>query len=314
MPIGRTAIPVARDTSDLRIGRRGLLSTIMLSVSIRKHPAVWENSARDNDTNRPGQPFGGGRLAEQSPGREYASTPNVTIITVVYNGAATLERTVKSVLAQAHHGIEYVVIDGGSTDGTVPILEKYGDKIACWVSERDNGIYDAMNKGISLARGKWIYFLGADDFLSDENVIDSLALDREKEAQLVFGYVTDDRGNVFESRFGWRTLLHNTVHHQSAFYRAELFKDFRYSTVVPVVGDYELNLRIFTNRLKFRRVDRLIAVCASSGVSQSGSDYHNFLDYFLIRSRYMGYLKNGVLLGILLLSLVKRHAMSVLSR
>ena len=92
-------------------------------------------------------------------------SPRISIITVVYNGASTLEQTILSVLKQTYSRIEYIIIDGGSKDGTVDIIKKYQDRIAYWVSEPDEGIYDAMNKGIRHASGDWIYFLGADDIL-----------------------------------------------------------------------------------------------------------------------------------------------------
>ena len=84
----------------------------------------------------------------------------ISIVTVVYNGASTLEQTILSVLGQTYPHIEYIIIDGGSKDGTVDIIKKYQDRIAYWVSEPDEGIYDAMNKGIRHASGDWIYFLG----------------------------------------------------------------------------------------------------------------------------------------------------------
>ena len=93
----------------------------------------------------------------------------ISVVTVCYNAADTIEKTMLSVLNQTYHDIEYIIIDGGSTDGTVEIIRKYADRIAYWVSEPDKGIYDAMNKGIKVATGEYIYFLGADDLLC-ENV------------------------------------------------------------------------------------------------------------------------------------------------
>ncbi|MBL7985738.1 MAG: glycosyltransferase, partial [Flavobacteriales bacterium] len=91
-------------------------------------------------------------------------TPLVSIVTVVYNGAATLERTIQSVLAQSHPRIEYIIMDGGSTDGTLDILRRYDDRIAYWRSAKDKGIYDAMNKGIAECTGEWIGMINAEDW------------------------------------------------------------------------------------------------------------------------------------------------------
>jgi glycosyltransferase involved in cell wall biosynthesis len=88
----------------------------------------------------------------------------ITVITVVYNGEKLLENTIKSVISQPYDNIEYVIIDGCSTDGTVDIIKKYENNITYWLSEKDNGIYDAMNKGIKQATGKGLLFLNAGDF------------------------------------------------------------------------------------------------------------------------------------------------------
>lgn len=97
-------------------------------------------------------------------------TPQISTVTVAYNAAATIRRTIESVLRQTHGDREYLVIDGGSTDGTLDILREYGDAIR-WQSEPDKGIYDAMNKGIRLARGRWIHLLNADDEYASPSVL-----------------------------------------------------------------------------------------------------------------------------------------------
>ena len=95
----------------------------------------------------------------------------ISVVTVCYNAADTIEKTILSVLNQTYHDIEYIIIDGGSTDGTVEIIRKYADKIAYWVSEPDKGIYDAMNKGIEVATGEWINFMNAGDRFYKSDVI-----------------------------------------------------------------------------------------------------------------------------------------------
>lgn len=102
----------------------------------------------------------------------------ISVVTVCYNAADTIEKTMLSVLNQTYHDIEYIIIDGGSTDGTVEIIRKYADRIAYWVSEPDKGIYDAMNKGIKVATGEWINFMNAGDEFVDEGVIEKLFQNR----------------------------------------------------------------------------------------------------------------------------------------
>jgi glycosyltransferase involved in cell wall biosynthesis len=101
--------------------------------------------------------------------------PRLTIITVVFNGAATLEHTIRSVLEQSYDNVEYIIIDGGSTDATLDILHQYEDRIDYWLSEKDAGIYDAMNKGITLASGDYIGMLNSDDFFSSSSSLEIIA-------------------------------------------------------------------------------------------------------------------------------------------
>jgi len=121
---------------------------------------------------------GGCRLRNQSPGWE-AGKPLVSVITVVFNSAGLLERTLTSVLGQTYPNIEYIVIDGGSEDGTVDIIRKHEDRIAYWISEPDRGIYDAMNKGLAAATGDFLWFLNAGDLAYRAETLESVFQDRK---------------------------------------------------------------------------------------------------------------------------------------
>ncbi|MDX2226059.1 MAG: glycosyltransferase family 2 protein [Verrucomicrobiae bacterium] len=109
-------------------------------------------------------------------GREDASgssspPPVLTVATVTYNAEKTLEKTILSVLSQTAQHVEYVIVDGGSTDSTLEILQQYSDRISCWITQKDGGVYDAMNKAIALSRGQWIHLLNADDcYVSGESL------------------------------------------------------------------------------------------------------------------------------------------------
>lgn len=100
-----------------------------------------------------------------------ANYPLVTVITVVYNAKELLEETILSVLNQTYSNIEYIIVDGGSTDGTLDIIKKYQDKISKYISEPDQGIYDAMNKGMSLSKGQWLNFMNAGDSFYSNDVL-----------------------------------------------------------------------------------------------------------------------------------------------
>ena len=116
-----------------------------------------------------------------------ANSPLITVITVVLDGVVDLEGTITSVINQSYNNIEYIVIDGGSTDGTLSIIKKYEDKINYWISETDNGIYDAMNKGVCLANGEWLCFMNSGDTFFNQNTFLDLA-DFLKDEKKLFIY------------------------------------------------------------------------------------------------------------------------------
>lgn len=114
--------------------------------------------------------------------------PLITIITVAYNAVKDIENTILSVLNQTYPNIEYIIIDGGSTDGTLDIIKKYEDKISYWVSEADKGIYDAMNKGALKATGEWLNFMNAGDTFYDQQVLEKVFKDNDwSDADVIYG-------------------------------------------------------------------------------------------------------------------------------
>ncbi len=193
----------------------------------------------------------------------------ISIITVVKNGNKSLEKAIQSVVNQEYLYIEYIVIDGGSTDGTLDVILKYDKKISYWVSEADKGIYDAMNKGLQAANGKWIFFLGADDYFFDNYSISKLAKYIDKDVKMIFGNVVYSSGYYFKSRITPRMIISNTVHHQSCIYNSKLFADFNYDINTKVYGDYELNLISFLRNHKFHYVNETISFCQIGGASST---------------------------------------------
>jgi glycosyltransferase involved in cell wall biosynthesis len=179
----------------------------------------------------------------------------ISIITVCFNSADTVEGTIRTVLDQTHGDVEHVIVDGGSTDGTLDILAKYRDRIDTIVSEPDEGIYDAMNKGIRLATGQMVGCLNADDIYADENVIADVAVAVESNAyEGVYGdlvYVPrDDPGKVLRY---WKAgeYLPRAFHvgwvppHPTFFCRRSLFERFGYyNALYRIAGDFELMLRL----------------------------------------------------------------------
>jgi putative colanic acid biosynthesis glycosyltransferase len=230
--------------------------------------------------------IGGGLRTKGFHKESPLNLPLISVVTVVFNGKNSLEKTIQSVLNQSYKNIEYVIIDGGSTDSTQNIINKYTDVIDYWISEPDNGIYDAMNKGINAARGDWIYFLGSDDILYDNRTISDVVAYLAKEESVVFGNIMYNNGKCVKSRFNIYTLLHNTVHHQSAFYNANLFRNWSYDSGLRLIADYELNLRIYLNKMKYQQINKTIAICNQRGQSRSNLK-QAFIETNLVRKKYV---------------------------
>lgn len=230
--------------------------------------------------------------------------PLLSIIIPVYNADRWLEKAIQSVTAQRLAGSQLLVIDGGSTDRSLDIIQQYAYAIDTVVSEKDNGIYDAMNKGVDRAVGQWIYFLGADDQL-EPDVLNKIAPYLKPEFAVVYGPIRFDNGQRLDSKFGWRTVFQNTVHHQGAFYHRSLFESFRYDTQLRIISDYELNLRIFLQRLPTCRLSFLVALCHAGGAS---SDMPLSLkETNQIRSRYIKFWQSRLLTKLLRLYYWQKH-------
>lgn len=205
--------------------------------------------------------------------QSYDDKPLISIITVVFNGEKYLEKTIQSVINQNCDNTEYIIIDGASTDGTIDIIKKYEDQIDYWVSEKDDGIYDAMNKGLDLVSGEWVNFMNADDKFYDIDVLKNISyvlLDNiGKKYLLIYGNVLYNKGLFVKSKFSFKTYLHNTIHHQSAFYSRKLFRDFRYDINYKISADYELNLLLCKYHKKDTLyLDNAIALCEDDGISR----------------------------------------------
>lgn len=174
--------------------------------------------------------------------------PLISIITVSFNAAKTIEQTILSVVNQTYSNIEYIIIDGGSTDGTVDIIKKYEDKITYWVSEPDKGIYDAMNKGWKIAKeSSHILFIGADDKIIN---LPTESFMKEYPNTIIYGEVQlADR--VFYSVCNWKLRLGNTLHHQALLVPKKLHIQPPFNTKYPTYADYDFNLRLYLQGNKF---------------------------------------------------------------
>lgn len=162
------------------------------------------------------------------------------------NGVSTLESCIQSVISQAYENIELIVIDGGSTDGTLDILRRYNNKIAFWVSEFDSGIYDAMNKGTHHVTGERILFLGSDDTLSaDLRMVAPLLIDHNT---IYYGdSFWSGRQRLYDGTFTAAKLARTNICHQAIFYPRTVFKKYSFNLRYSLQADWELNMRCFSD-------------------------------------------------------------------
>jgi len=203
--------------------------------------------------------------------------PLITIITVVYNGEKYLEETIQSVINQTYPNVEYIIKDGGSTDGTLDIIKKNEDYIDYWVSEKDKGIYDAMNKGIDLASGKWINFMNAGDRLLYLNFKDLI-----KNHHTYVNYFYDfDKSKIFRKPLTKLYLTRNTPCHQSIIYKKnELIK---YDLNFPIIADFVQFLEIVKNHKT--EVGSSLCFYNSAGISNVLKNKKQRKDYLRIRNK-----------------------------
>jgi glycosyltransferase involved in cell wall biosynthesis len=177
--------------------------------------------------------------------KSYNNKPLISVITVVLNGEKYLEETIKCVLNQTYNNIEYVIIDGGSTDRTVDIIKKYEEKIDYWVSEPDNGIYDAMNKAIGTITGKWVNFINSSDTL-DANayskIINFLVRNSNTCDVIAFGYsIKDVENNQLKTNFKpnlnkkWKM----PSSHNSIIYKFDVLKNYKFNLSYKYACDFD---------------------------------------------------------------------------
>ena len=225
--------------------------------------------------------FSGGLQTKGIKKQFQENQPLITIVTVVRNGEKTLEETILSVINQAYSNIEYIIVDGASTDGTLDIIKKYEDRIDYWISEPDKGIYDAMNKGIDLAIGDWILFLGADDSLSS-NI--SYYYKNFNDCDVVYyGHVIlIPSGKKYGGKYSRYTISYRNISHQAIFYPRHLLKKYHYSLRYPICADYYLNILLFSKGIKLEYINISISYFRTGGYSSTHKDIVFYREFYKI--------------------------------
>jgi glycosyltransferase involved in cell wall biosynthesis len=220
----------------------------------------------------------------------------VSIITVVYNNKLTIVDAIKSVLSQDYPNIEYIVIDGQSTDGTIEKIKPYLTSISHFLSEPDKGIYDAMNKGIQLANGDIIGILNSDDFYANDHIIsDVVSHFKSKKVNLVFGdlvYVKPDNlekitryyssANFSPDKFAWGWM----PAHPSCFLRREIYEKYGYfKTDYKISADYELLTRFMAKyKISYDYVPQVFVKMRTGGASTANFKSNWILNKEIVRA------------------------------
>lgn len=213
---------------------------------------------------------GGARMGGVAKKLHSDAEPLVSIVTVVFNDVANLQRTIDSIASQTYQNIEHIVIDGGSTDGTLDIIRK-NPSIDYWVSERDSGIYDAMNKGIQYASGTWINFMNSGDIFFESATVESVFSNAViRESDLIYGDVEVDYGGFKKiKKAGPVSSLKAGMQfsHQSLFARCYILEKFGFDLSYHTAADYNFIFLSWVKGYKFGGVNVVVSSISSGGVS-----------------------------------------------
>lgn len=200
--------------------------------------------------------------------------PIITVITVVYNACKTIERTIKSVIAQEYVNIEYIIVDGGSTDGTVDIIKKYQNNIDYWISEPDKGIYYAMNKGIEFSNGDYICLLNADDWYEKDTckVVAQRIIKTNSEYGVYYGMarVINLNGETVDIQGTTVHIINRaSIAHQTCFISKDVYSRYTYDTMYKSAADYDMMCKLIKNDVKFNFIENILVNYSLNGMSDS---------------------------------------------
>ncbi len=237
--------------------------------------------------------------------------PILSIIIPTYNSNSTIERCINSIIRQVFSRYEIIIIDGLSTDHTLYIVKRLLNNNSNFkiISEPDRGIYDAMNKGIRIAKGNWVYFLGSDDYLIDEyslsNIFENVGIENY---DICYGNViAPDYGGLYGGRFDYNMLDEKNICHQAIFYKKDVFKKIGvFNLKYKLLADYDFNIRCFYNKnIQIQYIDSIVAFYSPNGKSANLIDkefekdkskiffrwqFHNasFREKLILLKKYLG--------------------------
>ena len=202
--------------------------------------------------------------------------PLITIITASFNSEKTIVDTIESILYQTYRNIEYIVVDGNSKDKTTSIIQSYEQKFKernikyIWISENDIGIYDAFNKGVRLAKGNWISFLGADDIYIKNAVELYIKNLPNKDVDLLYSNIQIMGKKSMNGVWSWKKFRRSmNIAHAGSFHHHDYFKNYGlFDTTYKIAGDYELLLRA-KEGLRVHKLNEVTVIMADGGISNT---------------------------------------------
>ena len=203
----------------------------------------------------------------------------LSIITINYNNREGLLKTIKSIIAQTYRDFEYIIIDGGSTDGSVDVIKEYSEYIDYWVSEPDKGIYNAMNKGVQVAHGDYCQFLNSGDWLYSSTSIENILPLLNGSYDIISSYTNIiDHGHIKRLKSGSPYeltligLINRSLSHPSSFIKRDVLIEYPYDDSLKIVADWKFFIEAYINKMQFCHVDLDIAFFDTSGISSSNHE------------------------------------------
>ncbi|MDR2723758.1 MAG: glycosyltransferase [Holosporaceae bacterium] len=221
----------------------------------------------------------------------------LSIITICYN-QSDIEETCESIVAQTFQNFEWIVVDGGSTDGTLQKLEKYKNRINIFISEKDRGRYHAMNKGIRLAKGKYLNFMNGGDSYFEKNSLEKTmnilqcCTKAKSGPDVLYGgtnliFSNNDRVVDPAPQLSRKFFIANNINHQSSFIKKSLFEKYGYyNEQIKIFGDYESWLLFWKNRCKFKHMDLIVVNFKKDGISADWKDKQYIMERANIIRKY----------------------------
>lgn len=238
------------------------------------------------------------------------STTKISIITIVYNNVRDIEYTISSVVKQTYSNIEYIIIDGASNDGTLDIVEKYRSKITTLVSEKDKGIYDAMNKGLALATGDYVLFLNSGDELYDQNTIQTI-VEKGNNADIIYGetklvdekrHIVGDRRHKTPDHFDWKSFQYGmNICHQAIYVKRTITSP--YDLQYQLSADIDWVIRAAKKAQTTQNVNCYVARYLVGGMSQK-RHRQSLKERYDIFKKHYGTVNNWINHGIIALRLI----------